>query len=63
MMVNDRVDVLKHAEVQTELAIAGNADTVEVMAAVAESEMALQELITVRDKMINAYQEILRMAL
>lgn len=42
-------------------AIAGKAELTEVVAALAHAESTLQTVVTVRDKMIQAYQEILRM--
>ena len=36
---------------------------VDVMSAVNESEVALQQIITIRDKFINAYQDIIKMPL
>lgn len=38
-------------------------DLIEIMAAVNESEMALQIVIAARDRFINSYQEILKMPL
>ena len=42
-------------------AVAGRADVVDVVTAVAESELALETLVSVRDKVIAAYEEIMRM--
>ena len=42
-------------------AATGRADLVDVVTAVAESETALQTLVAVRDRMISAYEEIMRM--
>ncbi len=42
---------------------ASGSDLVEVLAAVNESEMALQIVIAARDRFINSYQEILKMPL
>jgi flagellar hook-basal body complex protein FliE len=39
----------------------GKADLVDVVTAVAESEVAVQTLVSVRDKVISAYEEILHM--
>ena len=39
----------------------GKADIVDVVTAVAETELAVQTLVSVRDRVITAYQEILRM--
>ena len=40
---------------------AGKANVVDVVTAVAESETALQTMVAVRDRMISAYEEIMRM--
>lgn len=42
-------------------AVTGKADMVDVVTAVAESELALETLVTVRDRVISAYEEIMRM--
>ncbi|WP_232630331.1 flagellar hook-basal body complex protein FliE [Methylobacterium sp. Leaf118] len=42
-------------------AAAGKANVVDVVTAVAESETALQTLVAVRDRVISAYEEIMRM--
>ncbi len=39
----------------------GNADIVDLVTAVAETELALETLVTVRDRVISAYQDILNM--
>lgn len=51
----------KTAEKASMAAIAGKADIREVVAAVANAEMTLETVVNVRDKVINAYNEILRM--
>jgi len=40
---------------------AGKADIVDVVTAVAETELTVQALVSVRDRVITAYQEVLRM--
>jgi len=42
-------------------ALSGKGDVVDVVTAVAESELALETLVSVRDKVIAAYEEIMRM--
>ena len=42
-------------------AASGKANVVDVVTAVAESETALQTLVAVRDRVISAYEEIMRM--
>ncbi|OQW53584.1 flagellar hook-basal body complex protein FliE [Candidatus Raskinella chloraquaticus] len=49
------------AETQSRAFANGKADLVNVVTAVAESEVALETLVSVRDRVINAYEEILRM--
>lgn len=42
-------------------AVSGKADIVDVVTAVAETELALETLVSVRDRVISAYEEIMRM--
>lgn len=51
----------RKADMQTASVAAGRADVVDVVTAVAESETAIQTLVAVRDKVIAAYEEIMRM--
>lgn len=50
-----------NADNQTRQLMQGKADLVDVVTAVAESELALDTLVSVRDRMIAAYEEIMRM--
>ena len=50
-----------NSDVQTQAAAAGKANIVDVVTAVAESEVAIDTLVSVRDKMISAYEEIMKM--
>ena len=49
------------ADSETMQAVQGKGDIVDVVTAVAESEVALETLVSVRDRMISAYEEIMRM--
>lgn len=49
------------AEQQSLAVAAGQADIVDVVTAIAAAETQLQTVIAVRDQVISAYQEILRM--
>lgn len=49
------------AETQALSAVSGKGDLVDVVTAVAESEAALDTLVAVRDRVIAAYEEIMRM--
>ena len=51
----------RKAETQTQAVAAGKANIVDVVSAVAETEVAIETLVSVRDKVIQAYQEILHM--
>jgi flagellar hook-basal body complex protein FliE len=46
---------------QTQSAAAGKANMIDVVTAVAESEVAIDTLVSVRDKVISAYEEIMKM--
>lgn len=39
----------------------GNANIVDVVTAVSETELAIESMVSVRDKVISAYEEIMRM--
>ncbi|MCG6121962.1 MAG: flagellar hook-basal body complex protein FliE [Microvirga sp.] len=49
------------AEAQAASVAMGKADVVDVVTAVAESEAAIETLVAVRDRVIQAYEEIMRM--
>jgi flagellar hook-basal body complex protein FliE len=57
----DAVKVGQSAENQTAAAAAGKADLNSVVMAVSEAELTLNTVVAVRDKVIEAYREILRM--
>ncbi len=58
---NQAVQANKDAEALSMKAIAGEAELSDVVTAVANAETALQTVVTVRDRIITAYQEIMRM--
>ncbi|MBO6755849.1 MAG: flagellar hook-basal body complex protein FliE [Roseibium sp.] len=41
--------------------VEGKTDVVDVVTAIAETEMALETMVSVRDRVISAYEEIMRM--
>jgi flagellar hook-basal body complex protein FliE len=51
----------RNADVQAANVAAGRSDVVDVVTAVAESEAAIETLVAVRDRVIAAYEEIMRM--
>ena len=54
-------DTVLQGENQTIQAAAGSADLTEVVMAVSKAEMTLETVVTLRDKVVQAYQEVLRM--
>ncbi|MBY0429649.1 MAG: flagellar hook-basal body complex protein FliE [Rhodospirillales bacterium] len=59
--VKDAIDTTKDSERLSKQAVAGKADVREVVAAVANAEVTLETVVAVRDKVISAYNDILRM--
>jgi len=49
------------SDVQSQAMAAGKANIVDVVTAVAETEVAIDTLVSVRDKVVAAYEEIMRM--
>jgi flagellar hook-basal body complex protein FliE len=49
------------SDAQAQAMAAGKANIVDVVTAVAETEVAINTLVSVRDKVINAYEEIMKM--
>lgn len=55
------LDSQKTAETTSAKAVAGKADVTDVVTAVTNAEVALDTVVAVRDRVISAYQEIMRM--
>ena len=49
------------AEAQSTAAISGGGNITDVVAAVSKAELALQTTVTIRDRVVQAYQDIMRM--
>ena len=54
-------DTLSQAELMTNQAAMGQAELVDVVTAVAAAEVTLETVVSLRDKVVSAYQEIMRM--
>lgn len=54
-------DVMKTVETTTQQYAAGTSDAQSVVEAMATAEMALETAVTVRNRVVEAYQELLRM--
>jgi len=55
------IDALKQGEQASLAGIAGKASVTDVAAALANAETTLQTVVAVRDKVISAYQDIIKM--
>ena len=58
---SDTMDTLQKGEAASAAAVAGDGNLTEVVTAVSNAEAALQTVVAVRDRVIQAYQDILRM--
>ena len=55
------VETGRKSDSQTAAMMTGKADMVDVVTAVSQTEVAVEALVSVRDKVIQAYEEIMRM--
>ncbi|MEP3278113.1 MAG: flagellar hook-basal body complex protein FliE [Stappiaceae bacterium] len=55
------VDLGRSAEAKSVDMLNGKANMVDVVTAIAETEVALETMVSVRDRVISAYEEIMRM--
>jgi flagellar hook-basal body complex protein FliE len=60
-MANSFAETLVNGEATAKAAMMGEADPHALVQALAATETALETVVTVRDKVVEAYQEILRM--
>ncbi len=60
-VATEAVEQNRHAEEMSKAAITGKADLRDVVVAVNSAEHALETVVAVRDKVITAYNDILRM--
>ena len=54
-------DTVRHGEETAQAAMTGDADPHALVEALAQSELAVETAVAVRNKVVEAYQEILRM--
>jgi flagellar hook-basal body complex protein FliE len=57
----DSVETMRNSEQMSVKAVTGDADITDVVQAVTAAELTLQTVVSVRDRLISAYQEIMRM--
>jgi flagellar hook-basal body complex protein FliE len=60
-VMGDAVNASKNAEAQMTAHTQGKAELVDVVTAISSAETSLETVMAVRDQVINAYQEIMRM--
>lgn len=59
--MNGVAETGKAADGQMQMQATGQGNVVDVVTAVAEAELTVQTIVSVRDRVLSAYQEILRM--
>ncbi|HEY9218363.1 MAG TPA: flagellar hook-basal body complex protein FliE [Phenylobacterium sp.] len=59
--ITDATQASKHAETQIAAQVAGKAELIDVVTAISAAEASLETVMAVRDQVIAAYQEIMRM--
>jgi flagellar hook-basal body complex protein FliE len=60
-VVGSVLDSGRKSDAQTQAMATGKANIVDVVTAVSETEVAVETMVSVRDKVIAAYEEIMRM--
>lgn len=60
-VINAVSEAAQKSDAQANAVAAGRANMVDVVTAVAETETAVQTMVSVRDKVISAYEDILKM--
>ena len=61
--VGSVVDAGRKSDAQTVAMASGKANVMDVVTAVAETDVAVSTLVSVRDKVISAYEDIMKMAI
>ena len=59
--MTDAISASKHAEHQMAAQVAGKTELIDVVTAISAAEASLETVMAVRDQVISAYQEIMRM--
>jgi flagellar hook-basal body complex protein FliE len=61
--INDTVSASKSAEMQISNQIQGKGSLIDVATAISSAQASLETVMAVRDQVISAYQEIMRMSI
>lgn len=62
-LVQAQLDEARGTDLTVQKAVTGGSDLLNVVTAVSETETTLQTLVAVRDKVIAAYEDVMRMAI
>lgn len=60
-MVTDTATSMRQAEAASARQVAGKGDLIDVVTAIGAAETALDTVVAVRDRVVNAYSDIMRM--
>jgi len=60
-MITDAAGSMRAAETASAKQVAGKGDLIDVVTAIGAAEMALDTVVAVRDRVVGAYSEIMRM--
>ena len=60
-MITDAAGAMRTAETASAKQVAGKGDLIDVVTAIGAAEMALDTVVAVRDKVVGAYTDIMRM--
>jgi len=60
-LVSEAASTMRSAETASAKQVAGKGDLIDVVTAMGAAETALDTVVAVRDRMVNAYSEIMRM--
>ena len=60
-MMNDTVQASRTAESKITAGVQGKTDMVDVVTAISSAETSLETVMSIRDQVISAYQEVMRM--
>ncbi len=60
-LVTDAASTMRSAEAASAKQVAGKGDLIDVVTAIGAAEMALDTLVAVRDRVVGAYTDIMRM--
>ncbi len=61
--LNNAVALGQQADATATDAVANGGDVTHVVTAISKAQLALQEIVTVRDKVVQAYQDVMRMSI